>query len=102
MRLSDNIIEAYGETVTSGGSLFKGFFSPIEPKNAENKHIPLAAGVANEARYLLITNVETEERSVVSVHGESYEVLRAEPIYFAGTISHYECILRPKGSAANV
>ena len=102
MILSDNIIETYGETVTCNGSSFKGFFSPIEPKNAENKHIPLAAGVANEARYLLITNAHTEERSVVSVHGESYEVLRCEPIYFAENISHYECVLRPKGSAANV
>lgn len=102
MMLSDNIIEAYGETVICGDSSFRGFFSPIEPKNAENKHIPLAAGVANEARYLLITNVETAEKSAVSVHGNSYVVLRAEPIYFAGGISHYECVLRPKGSAANV
>lgn len=102
MMLSDYIIEAYGETVTCGGRTFKGFFSPIEPKNAENKHIPLAAGVANEARYLLITNAQTEEKSAVSVHGESYEVLRCEPIYFAESISHYECVLRPKGSAADV
>ena len=102
MMLSDNIIASYGETATCNGSSFKGFFSPIEPKNAENKHIPLAAGVANEARYLLITSTETAERSVVSIHGESYEVLRCEPIYFAGDISHYECVLRPKGSAADV
>lgn len=102
MIYSDNIISAYGEEIVCGYDSFKGFISPIEPKNADNKHVPLPAGIANEAEYLLITNTALAEKAVVGVHGESYEVRRAEPIYFAGEVSHYECVLRPKGSADDV
>lgn len=102
MIYQDNIIAAYGEEIVCDYDSFKGFISPIEPKNAENKHIPLPAGIANEAEYLLITNFELAEKATVCAHGENYEVRRVEPIYFAGEVSHYECVLRPKGSADDV
>lgn len=102
MIYQDNIIATYGEEIVCENDSFKGFISPIEPKNANNKHVPLAAGIANEAEYLLITNTALAEKAVVGVHGENYEVRRVEPIYFAGEVSHYECVLRPKGSASDV
>lgn len=102
MTISRNVINAYGENISCENESFKAFISPIEPKNAENKHLPFPAGVANEARYLLICADEISERSIVSTHDERYEVLRTEPIYFAGEISHYECVLRPKGRLSNV
>ncbi len=100
--ISDNIISAYGEVISCENTSAKGFISPIDPKNAENKHIPLPAGVANEARYLLITNINIAEGGSVVAHGENYEVLRTEPIYFSGAVSHYECVLRPKGRLSDV
>ena len=102
MIYSDSIISAYGEEIVCGSKHFKGFISPLEPKNADTKHVPLAAGIADNTGYLLITNAELEEKSTVCVHGEYYKVRRVEPIYFAGSVSHYECILRPKGSDGNV
>lgn len=102
MIVSENIIAAYGETVNYEGVPCKGFISPIDPKNAENKHLPLPAGIANEARYLLITGVSVAEGASVIAHAEEYEVLRTEPIYFAGEVSHYECVLRPKGRVSDV
>lgn len=102
MTVSANVISAYGEEVSCGSQSFKGFLSPIEPKNAENKHIPCPAGVANEARYLLITAENVGEGETVCARSESFEVLRTEPIYFAGEVSHYECVLRPKGRLGNV
>ena len=100
--ISDSIIAAYGESISFSGNSAKGFISPIDPKNAENKHIPLPTGVANEARYLLITSAEISEGETVTAHSENYEALRCEPIYFAGEVSHYECVLRPKGRLSNV
>lgn len=102
MIYADSIIAAYGEEIICGDDSFKGFVSPMEPHNAEIKHKPLAAGVADNSGYLLITNTEVAEKSTVTVHGEDYEVRRTEPIYFANGISHYECVLRPKGSADDV
>ena len=100
--ISDNIISAYGEAISYENTSAKGFISPIDPKNAENKHIPLPTGVANEARYLLITNINIAEGGSVITHSEEYEVLRTEPIYFSGAVSHYECVLRPKGRLSDV
>lgn len=102
MTASNSVISAYGETVIYDNRSFKGFLSPIEPKNAENKHLPCPAGVANEARYLLITGENIAERETVCARNESFKVLRTEPIYFAGEISHYECVLRPKERLSNV
>lgn len=102
MTISANVISAYGEVISHSNQSFKGFLSPIEPKNAENKHIPCPAGVANEARYLLITVENVAEGETVCARSESFEVLRTEPIYFAGEVSHYECILRPKGRLSDV
>lgn len=102
MTVSANVISAYGEEISCGNLSFKGFLSPIEPKNAENKHIPCPAGVANEARYLLITMENISEGETVCARSENFEVLRTEPIYFAGGVSHYECVLRPKGRLTDV
>lgn len=102
MILPNSIISAYGENISCGTNSFKGFLSPIDAHNAEKKHLNLPAGVANAALYLLITNTAISENETVSAHGKSYDALRVEPIFLGGEVSHYECVLRPKGSVTNV
>lgn len=102
MICADNVISVYGEDIVCGSEHFKGFISPIDPKNADKRNHPLAAGVADNTEYLLITDAELSESATVCTHGKSYEVRRAEPIYYAGSVSHYEYVLRPKGSVGNV
>lgn len=102
MICADKVISDYGEDIVCGNEQFKGFISPIEPKNSEKRNYPLVTGIADNTEYLLIAKAELAEKAILSTHGKSYEVRRAEPIYFAGSVSHYEYVLRPKGGAGIV
>jgi len=104
MKLSHGIFERFGEDITVGGATYKGFISPVNSKKRDNVKKPTAAGVINNAEYLLLCECALSPAGGETVihKGVSYVSLRAEPIYYCGEVSHYEAVLRRKGGNANV
>ncbi|MGI5935763.1 MAG: hypothetical protein ACOX7I_03010 [Oscillospiraceae bacterium] len=104
-------IRKYGNTLTicSGacpeGREARGFIQPIAFSSKEMPEVRTAAGSSNRGRYLLIAEAEAllpGERDVSVISGEAeYALLRAQPVYVGGRLSHWEGVLRLKGGAAH-
>lgn len=104
MKIAHGIFARFGEDITLDGVSAKGFISPVNAKKHDNIKKPTAVGVKNGAEYLLITeNVMSACGGEEIVHcGKHYVSLRAEPVYYSGSVSHYEAVLRRKGGGGNV
>ena len=103
MTATDSILSLYGEDISIGTAVGKGFISCLDADNTQIHRQPLAAGVKNGSRYRLITNMgNIAEGARVTAAGRIYEVLRIEPVRIFGKLSHNECILRLKGESVDV
>lgn len=106
MNISEKVIFKYGEKIkVNNVDGARGFISDIDLKSPEKAVMPMAPGIGNKARYLLIINAAAlangDGGKNVKCNGLEYELLHAEPIIFEGAISHWEGILRLKGRCAN-
>lgn len=104
MRIAHSIFERFGEDITVNGAAAKGFISPVAPKKHDNIKKPTAVGVLNGAEYLLITECAMSPcggEEIIHM-GKRFSALRAEPVFYCGSISHYEAVLRKKGGGGHV
>lgn len=104
MKISHSIFLRFGEDITVNGDTVKGFISPVNAKKHDDIKKPTAVGVKNGAEYLLLTETELSPCGGDEIvhKGKNYVSLRAEAIFFAGEVSHYEAVLRKKGGGGNV
>jgi hypothetical protein len=101
----------YGRNLTiasaeyPAGRAARGFISPLDGTDTENLQKYTHPGKMNKEKYLFITGpsaiAEGETRLTVTTDGKYYEVLRAEPVYAAGGIGHWEGVMRLKGGASD-
>lgn len=110
MSISDGILSRFGRDIVvsdkNGDKHARGFISPLNIRDTDSMCSVLPAGVKSDIRYLLICSAQALADGgcgkTVTSGGYRFELLRAEPVYFAGELSHWEGILRLAGRAENV
>ncbi|HHU21921.1 MAG TPA: hypothetical protein GXZ52_00650 [Clostridiales bacterium] len=100
-------IRKYGSALTlysdacPEGRKARGFIQPIVFSDTEKLDVRSQAGSVNRCKYLLIAEAGAllpgEKNVSVSSRDWEYSLLRAQPIYVGGRLSHWEGVLRPKG-----
>lgn len=100
--IAQSVIRRFGEALTVDGKAAKGFLQPMHPKDADINKRPLQSGVKNDETFLLITDTEVKEGERIVFNNEAFEVCRSTELRFMGKASHFEAVLRSKGSAEDV
>ena len=103
MSVSAYVIESYGESITIDGKNAKGFISAMDnlPLSEHRQHLP--AGIADNAKYRLITSYKSPEEGMTVTCGErSFTIVRVEPVTIAREFSHNECIMKIEGADEDV
>lgn len=101
MSVAQGIMQSYGESITINDSPARGFLACLDTDNGQIHKMPLPPGLANGAKYRLMTSDDISEGDIVTHAERSYIVLRVEPVHIFGERSHNECILRLKGGTGD-